>query len=83
MKIEEDKGIPFDFRQLYTTRMVLMLETSPQSGLFRQIQLTQDQFKKISDSIYFSLGGDTQGNFIQMTVTDKAIKLPDTLQDFY
>jgi len=83
MKKEENNAIPFDFRVLYTTRLILMMETAPQSGVFRQVQLTQEQFKKMSDVLYFLHGGDLDGKFIQMTVSDQTVKLPDTFQDFY
>lgn len=36
------------FNQLYETRLILILETGPQSNVYRQVMLTPEQFKSLS-----------------------------------
>lgn len=81
--MENNQLIPSDISSLYVSRMIVLIESGPQTNKYRQVQLTKDQFITLSDIIYRSLGGDPERNtMVQMPIGDVVIKLPDTLQDF-
>lgn len=37
--------------ELYTTRLILLMETEPQSNEYRQVRLNEEQFRKMSDAL--------------------------------
>lgn len=52
-----------DLTEIYETRMLIFLETEPQSNKYNQIMVNQEQFKIISDVI--------------STITDEAMIAPN------
>jgi hypothetical protein len=85
-----NEAIPIDedfISAFYTTRLIILLEDSPQSNKYRQLILTPAQFKVISDVIgaQFETISKEKGRFIQKikVADDITTKLPDNLQDFY
>lgn len=76
--------VPFDFKPLYASRMLFMLETRPQSGKFVQVRLNKKQFDAISRAMYVQLSESNQyGSLIALHVSDEQSPLPDTFQDYY
>lgn len=83
MADDNKKLVPFDVRELYKIRMVILLETTPLSNKYQQIRLTQRQFKIISDALYTMQGGvPGRTDTVSFNVRDGIITLPDDLQDF-
>lgn len=70
-----------ELEELYTTRLLCFLETSPQSNKYHQVLLNAEEFKRFS----FSIGDKTedlpngaQGTFIKMS--EETYALPDLKQ---
>lgn len=80
MENKQQKGILVDLTELYTVRLVLLLEKQPLSNNYRQILLNPKQFKHISDAIYSAHHGiSNTGLPINMEVDDIVIKLPENI----
>lgn len=48
--------IPIDSLGLYEIRMLVFVETNPQSGKYRQLHFSKEQFKAVSDAIAKAYG---------------------------
>ena len=46
------KLIPSNTTELFTTRLIFLMECSPQSNHYHQIMLNKEQFKKMSDALH-------------------------------
>lgn len=71
-----------DSHELWVTRLLVFLETSPQSDTYHQVILNPEQFKAVSDAIAEVLS--TQGDMetINIELSAETYKLPD-LQEIY
>lgn len=64
---------------LYHQRLLIFLETEPQSNVYNQILVTPEQFKKVSDAIC-SIVVPKNGNDIEtvsVETSEEIYKLPD------
>jgi hypothetical protein len=73
-------SVPFDFSDLYTVRMIVLMETEPQSNLYRQVRLTAPEFKQLSDTIADIMKTDDGMAF---DLGNELMRLPDRIEDFY
>ncbi len=79
----EDKGLVSIEDQLYNIRMLMFMETSPQSNKYRQILLTDSQYRKISKTLedsHPSVHKDpTRPDHVdvELTLSDNTYTLPD------
>lgn len=81
--------IPLDretLRQLNNMRMLIFLETKPQSNKYNQILLTKQQFKEVSDALgkIFEVKGhslqDGEIRVVDIEISDDETLLPDLQQ---
>lgn len=81
---EEKKPIPFPYGEIFTCRVLLFIESAPQSNTYNQIRLTPQQFRDITAAIYLAHGGRPGGRTAVMFHTgDNNLKFPERLCDFY
>lgn len=69
-----------DLSDLYTIRMLVFIEDTPQSNKYRQVRFTKDQHKLFSDAIakIFPNPNDPTNTFrIQLATSTKTFSLPD------
>ncbi len=72
------------WEELYTTRLLVFIETAPQSNKYRQVMLNPEEFKKMSFSIGHTVeilpNGDqrTEANF-----SNDTYDIPDVPQIYY
>ena len=67
------------------TRLIVLLETEPQSCRFEQIMLNQEQFKKLTDVLlsFFPVAPIGHGHDL-VTAIKPVVKIPDEgVEDFY
>lgn len=68
--MEETKSIPYNPQELYNVRLLVLIESEPQSDKYRQILLTKEQFLSFSFL--------TRNLFpTDLRVSDQLIKMPD------
>ena len=67
-----------DTTELYACRLVVLLETEPQSNVYNQVELTQDKFNTIFETV-FDCDSDTVeiGESRTILLQEEDIKLPD------
>ena len=72
--------VPFNTKELYELRTIVLLETAPQSNKYNKIALNKEQFKALT--AFLSKKVMENGGF---TVGDDNINLPEDIQsiDFY
>lgn len=72
--------VPFNIKELYELRTIVLLETAPQSNKYNKIALNKEQFKALT--AFLSKKVMENGSF---KVGDEDIKLPEEIQsiDFY
>jgi len=71
------------YSKIYEIRVIILVETFPQSNKYVQIRLSQDQFKSISDHIN-SLLPKTPNGLMALNVSDNIVaELPDSLRTHY
>lgn len=86
--------MPLSFEELNeslgldVTRMIVLLEDSPQSNKYRQMEFSQEQFKMVSDAVGKAFNEtprtDGEEGFSAMLKLGEIIAtLPDNTQDFY
>ncbi len=66
--------------ELYELRLLVFIETEPQSNKYNQVLLTMDQFKKVGDAIgKITESNDLRDGFEQREVSSskEEYKLPD------
>lgn len=70
--------------EIYSQRMLVFLEISPQSNQYRQVLLTPKQYKKVSDSIFIKLIEKKPDGkqIVEIEESDEIYTLPD-LMDIY
>lgn len=68
--------------ELYEQRMLVFIETSPQSNEYRQVHLNKEQFKKVSDDICVSVKpADRHGiEEVEIEESDETYFLPTELR---
>lgn len=83
MKIQEDKGVQFDFRQFYAIRFVCLVEIAPNSDTYKQIALTEEEHRKISELVWKLHNPDPKPSEpLGVHLIEKEITLPD-IKDTY
>ena len=69
-----------DIEELYTTRLLVFLETEPQSNEYRQVILNKEEFKAFS----MSLGKVTEKNgkdeVVEINLSEDIHSLPDLIE---
>ncbi len=71
------------YSKIYEIRVVIMIETFPQSNKYAQMKLSKEQFKSVSDYIS-SLLPKTSNGLIALNVSDDIVaELPDSLCTYY
>lgn len=82
--MENKPPVPSNYQGLWTSRLILLVETGPQTNLYRQIMLNQRQFKIISDALSVAFGPMAgMPNAIPFQVDDEEIiKLPSEIQNW-
>lgn len=63
-------------------RLVLLMETSPLSNKYHQVQFTPEQFKSFTAFIQSIHPKCEHGNVV-INLCDEEISLPENLEDFY
>lgn len=78
--------IPIDASELYSVRMFIYFETSPQSNKYQRVVLNRDQYKLVSQFLYDVIAvkdkkdcGDPlcKAEHANFTTDDDVISLPD------
>jgi hypothetical protein len=77
---EEPISSPY-LSKIYETRLILMLETMPQSDQYRQVMLTLDQHQQLNALLRLLLLTLKDGSVI-MPILEKQIKL-DNIQETF
>lgn len=72
-----------DISDLYVERLLVFLETAPQSNMYRQVVLTPEQFKKVSDAVVTVVEErNAEGmESVMINMSEQTYPLPD-LKDF-
>lgn len=73
---------PIDIEDLYHVRMVILMESEPQSNRYNQIRFLPEQFIHVSDAIVECFERYKHEAGIPVDHT-RYIKLPDDIQDYY
>ena len=68
--------IKVDASELYQVRMIILLETSPQSNKYEQMIFTNKQYSDITKFIHENVYTQN-GEWTQMKTLNKEIVLPD------
>lgn len=69
-----------DLNELYETRMLVFMETAPQSNKYRQVWLTHEQFKEVSKNISTLVKVDENNpnkEIREIELSDEVYPLPD------
>ncbi len=69
-----------DETQLYEKRLLVFIETDPQTGEYQQLLLNSREFKKLSDSIGTKVENqEMRDGFeaLEIKLSDEKYKLPD------
>lgn len=64
---------------LYGTRLLVFHEDSPQSNQYRQVCLSPEHFKKVSDAVCGSEATDGEEE-VEITMSVDRYKLPDLME---
>lgn len=67
-------------REIYSTRLLLFLETGPQTNEYQQVLLTEDQFKAVSDTISKFVRNGERQEIVKVETSKEKYKLPDLKQ---
>jgi len=63
---------------IYETRMLVFMETEPQTNKYRQVLLNKDMFKKVSDTLASDvLSREGELEIINMLMSEEEYELPD------
>lgn len=66
--------------ELYGVRLLVFMETAPQSNNYHQVILNPDQFKRVSDSIVHGakvVGREGSREIIESPLSEETYPLPD------
>lgn len=80
---ENDKKDEFVKRlegDIYCSRVLVFLETSPQSNKYKQFLFTEDEFKAVSSSIGTVKGKRGSVETVEVNLSDTDYPLPDLEQ---
>ena len=67
---------------LYGLRLLAFNETEPQSNQYRQVILTEEQFKAFSDAVCTVHGREGDKETVSLQMSEEIYTLPD-LQEIY
>lgn len=78
-----------DLTDLYTQRLLVFLESGPQSNKYRQMILGPEEFRRVSDVLMEVMEAtgktvEVGGRLVEIRnykLSDETYKLPDTLRD--
>lgn len=72
-------GQKIDVSDLYNLRMLVFLETEPQSNEYKQVSLSPEQYKKVSKDIVTKFVGrlDNKRDTCEVILSEEVYKLPD------
>lgn len=62
---------------IYETRLLVFMETDPQSNRYCQVLLNPDEFKKLSLSLGTTIGKDGDEDIVELKLSEVEYKLPD------
>ncbi len=73
------KNILINTNELYSTRVLIFIETKPQSNIYKQLLLTKEEFKNITSNIGKVVKEkDKNGvEIIELNESRETYKLPD------
>lgn len=69
-----------DLNELYETRMLVFMETSPQSNKYNQVMLTPEQYKAVSGEISTLISVDKENpnkEIRELDLSEEVYTLPD------
>lgn len=69
--------IQIDDSVLYSTRLLVFIETEPQSNKYRQLVLTPEEFKNVSFSIGKVTNKVGNGEQVEVKMSEEIWELPD------
>lgn len=70
--------------EIRTTKLIILVEEAPFTNKYLQIELSRDNFKKVSDAIWSTLDKTIDGKVGNMKLReDPTIELPDDIRVFY
>lgn len=66
-----------ELKELYTQRTLIFIEEEPQSNKYRQVILTPEEFKRVSDNLG-RIASEADGiEQIEINLSDEIYTLPD------
>ncbi len=82
--METNQQILSNYQSLYVSRLIILVETGPQTNNYRQVILNKDQFLIVSNALSEAFGLMAGlPNAIPFQVSDKdIIRLPIEIRDF-
>jgi hypothetical protein len=66
--------------ELYETRILMFIESGPQSNKYHQLYFTEEEFRILSRAIGRVMSKDGKVEFVQYFMSDKTYPLPDLKQ---
>ncbi len=75
-----EQPIAIDARFIYHTRLLLFVETAPQSNEYRQVILNHRQFETVSDAL-FKVSKGTVGQPVNLRVNLESFIFPTEIRD--
>ncbi len=66
--------------ELYSQRLLIFIETEPQSNIYKQLLLTGEEFKKITMNIGTVKGKKGRIDVVEINESDETYVLPDLKQ---
>ena len=70
-----------DTTELYACRLIVLLETEPQSDVYKQVELDIDKYNTIFETV-FGDDGDVEIDDVDVKLRAEEIKLPD-IKEYY
>jgi len=73
-----------DTTELYACRLIVLLETEPQSNVYNQVELDIDKYNSIFATVFNCSGEavDVEIDDVNVTLREDEIKLPD-IKEYY
>jgi hypothetical protein len=73
-----------DTTELYACRLIVLLETEPQSNVYNQVELDIDKYNSIFGTVFNCSGEavDVEIDDVNVTLREEIIKLPDIKEHY-
>jgi len=76
----DEDGWRDSMRELWSTRLLVFIESAPQSGMYHQILLDPEDFKRVALSIGRVVGEDGRQDIVKFVQSEETYALPDLKQ---